>query len=229
MIGATTRNATVHRVSALICKVLELRPLLTARARGVVCRRGVAQPGSAPQWGCGGREFESRRPDQSDFSFRLRLPLGRSSRAALLGCALVASLVACGDLSDPRAAFDAGHFSKSLKLAEAAAGAGDAQAMNLLGVQYYLGAGVPRDFAVARRWFESAALKNDLNAQCNIAMLYLRGLGGAQDFMRAYAWFERADQGGNPRAKAYLAVMGDSLTPNQITKGRLWLQQALPR
>ncbi len=101
--------------------------------------------------------------------------------------------------------------------------------MNLLGVQYYLGAGVPRDFAAARRWFESAALKNDLNAQCNIAMLYLRGLGGAQDFMRAYAWFERADQGGNPRAKAYLAVMGDSLTPNQITKGRLWLQQALPR
>ena len=26
--------------------------------------RGVAQPGSAPQWGCGGREFKSLRPDQ---------------------------------------------------------------------------------------------------------------------------------------------------------------------
>ena len=25
--------------------------------------RGVAQPGSAPQWGCGGRVFESLRPD----------------------------------------------------------------------------------------------------------------------------------------------------------------------
>ncbi len=25
--------------------------------------RGVAQPGSAPEWGSGGREFESRRPD----------------------------------------------------------------------------------------------------------------------------------------------------------------------
>ena len=27
-------------------------------------RRGVAQPGSAPQWGCGGRGFKSLRPDQ---------------------------------------------------------------------------------------------------------------------------------------------------------------------
>jgi hypothetical protein len=26
--------------------------------------RGVAQPGSVPAWGAGGREFESRRPDQ---------------------------------------------------------------------------------------------------------------------------------------------------------------------
>ena len=229
MIGAATRNATVQRVSALICQVFALLPLLLARASKVVCRRGVAQPGSAPQWGCGGREFESRRPDQSDTSSPLRPSPARRSRAVLLGCALLANLVACGDLTDPRAAFDAGHFTKSLKLAETAAGAGDAQAMNLVGVQYYLGAGVARDFAIARRWFESAALKNDLNAQCNLALLYLRGLGGAQDFMRAYAWFERADLGGNPRAKAYLAVMGDSLTPSQITKGRLLLQQVLPR
>src|SRR4029078_5617755 len=27
--------------------------------------RGVAQPGSASHWGCGGRWFESSRPDQS--------------------------------------------------------------------------------------------------------------------------------------------------------------------
>ena len=27
-------------------------------------RRGVAQPGSAPAWGAGGRRFESSRPDQ---------------------------------------------------------------------------------------------------------------------------------------------------------------------
>ncbi len=29
--------------------------------------RGVAQPGSALAWGARGREFESRRPDQTDY------------------------------------------------------------------------------------------------------------------------------------------------------------------
>ena len=40
-------------------------------------RRGVAQPGSAPQWGCGGRRFKSSRPDQfkpvENILLRLRL------------------------------------------------------------------------------------------------------------------------------------------------------------
>ncbi len=27
-------------------------------------KRGVAQPGSAPEWGSGGRRFKSSRPDQ---------------------------------------------------------------------------------------------------------------------------------------------------------------------
>src|SRR5690606_29542207 len=47
--------------------------LLALDARGALqsafapygVRRDVAQPGSAPEWGSGGREFESRRPDQS--------------------------------------------------------------------------------------------------------------------------------------------------------------------
>ena len=29
----------------------------------MLMKRGVAQPGSAPHWGCGGRRFKSCRPD----------------------------------------------------------------------------------------------------------------------------------------------------------------------
>src|SRR3546814_1427311 len=36
--------------------------LLKSRRSG----RGVAQPGSASHWGCGGRRFESSRPDQKN-------------------------------------------------------------------------------------------------------------------------------------------------------------------
>jgi len=125
--------------------------------------------------------------------------------------------------------FDSGHFAKSYQLATNAAVSGDAGAMNLLGLHYYLGVGVSRDFASARRWFESAARNNNPDAQCNLAILYLRGLGGAQDFMWAYAWFERAVASGNDRANAYLATMGDALTPNQIAKGRASLQKLLAR
>ena len=32
--------------------------------RDILARRGVAQSGSAPVWGTGGRRFESSRPDQ---------------------------------------------------------------------------------------------------------------------------------------------------------------------
>ena len=35
------------------------------------CSRGVAQPGSAPALGAGGREFESRRPDHFCLVFQL--------------------------------------------------------------------------------------------------------------------------------------------------------------
>jgi hypothetical protein len=35
------------------------------RIKGVPFCRGVAQPGSAPALGAGGRVFESRRPDQT--------------------------------------------------------------------------------------------------------------------------------------------------------------------
>jgi len=99
--------------------------------------------------------------------------------------------------------------------------------MNLLGVHYYLGVGVSRNFATARSWFESAARKNNADAQCNLAILYLRGLGGAQDFMWAYAWFDRAVASGNTRAQSYLATMGDALTPNQIAKSRLSLRKLM--
>ncbi len=37
-------------------------------------KRGVAQPGSAPEWGSGGRRFKSSRPDQSIKSRHRQMP-----------------------------------------------------------------------------------------------------------------------------------------------------------
>ena len=42
---------------------MEFWPLAESSGRGKVTSRGVAQPGSAPALGAGGRRFKSSRPD----------------------------------------------------------------------------------------------------------------------------------------------------------------------
>src|SRR3546814_18351257 len=46
--------------------------------------RGVAQPGSASHWGCGGRRFESSRPDQKN-GIAASLYHGRDENTATAG------------------------------------------------------------------------------------------------------------------------------------------------
>ena len=54
--------------------------------------RGVAQPGSAPAWGAGGRRFKSSRPDQQSIEGSIRLNHWISRRDAAFLCARCASL-----------------------------------------------------------------------------------------------------------------------------------------
>jgi hypothetical protein len=75
--GERARLVSKHLVSARDCRA----PLAKVVAIWYNARcRGVAQPGSAPEWGSGGRPFESGRPDHANqvhFAFRL-LGYGRS-------------------------------------------------------------------------------------------------------------------------------------------------------
>jgi TPR repeat protein len=126
----------------------------------------------------------------------------------------------CSGGDDPRAAFDAGRYERSLALALAGAEAEDAAAANLVGLHYYLGVGVARDFSAASRWFERGARLGDASAQRNLATLYLRGLGVRQNDFLAYAWFSESAKRGNASAADYLATMGDALTPSEIVRAR---------
>jgi Flp pilus assembly pilin Flp len=57
--------------------------------------RGVAQPGSAPEWGSGGRAFESLRPDHravAVFNMFLRKTAGQGLAEYALILALIAIL-----------------------------------------------------------------------------------------------------------------------------------------
>jgi len=154
----------------------------------------------------------------------LRTFLRRAFCSVLFAC-----LVSCGSAQDAQLLFDAGHFKRSLALARAEAEQDSPHAANLVGIHYYLGAGVDRDFAEAGRWFERAALQGNPSAQRNLATLYLRGLGVKQDDFLAYAWFNEAAERGNPRAFKYMALMGDALTPSEMVRARKVLNAELDK
>lgn len=149
---------------------------------------------------------------------RWRYSLAATGCVAVLTLSIV--LVACTPTPDAATQFKAGLFQQSFKTFAADAAAGDVHAQNWLGIHYYLGAGVPRDFQTAAAWFERAALGRNADAQKNLGIMYLRGLGVPQDRFKAYGWLFEAYQSGSPSARAYLASMGEILTPNQMMKAR---------
>ena len=68
----------------------------------------------------------------------------------------------------------------------------DPRAMNLLGMLYDRGDGVPQDYSEAMRWFRRAAELGDPTAMCNIGSLYMNGQGILQDYAEALVWFRKA-------------------------------------
>ena len=105
---------------------------------------------------------------------------------AALCAALMLGLPACVSVSVD----DACEFEK-------AAAQGDTAAQYSLGVCYYNGEGVGRDFAEAVKWFEKAAAQGDEDAQFALGVCYANGDGVGEDLSEAVRWFEKADGQGH--------------------------------
>ena len=78
---------------------------------------------------------------------------------------------------------------------------GVAEAQTNLGLLYYYGRNVPRDYTKAREWFEKAAAQGDADAQYNLGTLYDFGKGVSQDFSMARHWYEQAATQGHAGAQ----------------------------
>jgi uncharacterized protein len=84
---------------------------------------------------------------------------------------------------------------------------GDASAQNKLGLLYYEGKGVPRDYRQAKEWFEEAAKQGHAGAEVNLGTLYLQGDGAPQSDQMALFWFSRAVEQEDALAFAKLGMM----------------------
>ncbi|MCG8325783.1 MAG: sel1 repeat family protein [Thiotrichales bacterium] len=130
---------------------------------------------------------------------------------------LLTFITACSGMDDPKLAFAEGDFETSYQLWKPLAEEGNPEAENYLGVHYYTGLGVKRDYAKALHWYESAARKGFPSAQRHYGDMFMNGHGTQQDFYKAFLWYFAASQQGNDEAKLKLESLtaGNKLTPNQ--------------
>src|SRR5207302_1743235 len=85
--------------------------------------------------------------------------------------------------------------------------AGDAEAMNRLGVLYAEGRGVSRDYSAALGWYRRAAAYGSSSALSNLATMYFYGFGVPQSYPKAAQLLQIAVRGGAPDAQNKLGAL----------------------
>jgi TPR repeat protein len=127
---------------------------------------------------------------------------------------IVAILLALGLHSSAMAGFTEGanaynarNYSLALKEILPLAHAGNADAEHLLGLMYYMGRGVPRDYKQAFSWHYKAAEQGKADAQYVIGAMYYTGNSVPQDQKLAVTWFRKAAEQGHADAQHALGLM----------------------
>ena len=105
---------------------------------------------------------------------------------------------------------------------------GDVEAQFALGVRYYFGKGVKKDYAEAFSWFSKAAEKEHMKAEYNLGVCFYYGNGVEKNLEKAVEWYRKAAEKGFPKAQYNLAkcfAMGDGVAPN-LSTAKQWCQKA---
>jgi TPR repeat protein len=127
---------------------------------------------------------------------------------------IVAILLALGLHSSAMAGFTEGanaynarNYALALKEITPLAKSGNADAQHLLGLMYYMGRGVQRDYKQAFAWHYKAAQQGKADAQYVIGAMYYTGNAVPQDQKLAVTWFRKAAEQGHPDAQHALGLM----------------------
>ena len=104
-------------------------------------------------------------------------------------------------------AYNARNYALALKEVTPLAKAGHAEAQHLLGLMYYMGRGVPRDYKQAFAWHQKAALQGKADAQYVVGAMFYTGNSVPQDQKHAVTWFRKAAEQGHAEAQNALGLM----------------------
>ena len=120
-------------------------------------------------------------------------------------CSCLRVLVAVASLFAP--SLGAQQLSPRVEKLRTQAEQGDRSAQSILGLMYYLGQGVPQDYAEAAAWYRKAAEQGDADAQFDLGYMYNNGEGVPQDHAEAIKWFRKAAEQGDASAQFDLGYM----------------------
>uniref|UniRef100_A0AC35FT74 Sel1 repeat family protein n=1 Tax=Panagrolaimus sp. PS1159 TaxID=55785 RepID=A0AC35FT74_9BILA len=84
-------------------------------------------------------------------------------------------------------------------------GKGIVEAQHAIGLKYFEGTGVEKDYQKAAEWYEKAAKNRDDRVATNLGNLYRDGLGVLQSTTKAFKLFKFAVECGNTTAMMNLA------------------------
>jgi TPR repeat protein len=110
-------------------------------------------------------------------------------------------------LTEGANAYNARNYTLALKEITPLAKAGNADAEHLLGLMYYMGRGVQRDYKQAFAWHYKAAVKGKADAQYVVGAMYYTGNAVPQDQKMAVTWFRKAAEQGHAEAQHALGLM----------------------
>lgn len=99
---------------------------------------------------------------------------------------------------------------------------------NNLGLHYYTGARIGRNYAEAVKWFRKAAERGHSGAQANLGICYLKGEGVVQDYAEAVVWLQKAAVQGLATAQTLLGncYSGGKGVKQDDVRAASWFQKA---
>lgn len=122
-------------------------------------------------------------------------------------CAAALSAPAQAGFPEGASAYKAKNYALALKEITPLARSGHADAQHLLGLMYYMGYGVPRDYKEAFGWHLKAAQQGKADAQYVVGAMYYTGNAVPLDQKHAASWFRKAAERGNGEAQHALGLL----------------------
>jgi TPR repeat protein len=137
--------------------------------------------------------------------------------------------VAAGPFEDAVVAYRVGDYANALRLLRPLADQDLADAQNLLGSMYAVGAGVSQDHTEAAKWYLKAAEQGQARAQYSLGVAYINGEGVPKDFVLAHMWLNlSAAQGLNFAARTRDLLSSERMTLAQIAEAQKLAREWTP-